>query len=210
MTTSLRRSGARTRSLSMLVGGLALAASLTACGDDGGGDTATDPATDATTSATPSESPSETPSATPSKDPAGTPSSTTTPEPDGGSAPAAPIEVTGAAGVTDATLLTGTDGGGQASPMAFAVDTDQARADFASQLDAGFGDQVSQVAAEKQAAASGATTYAAIVGVGCEPPTTVAVDAGEAGFQVTAKLPQSNIQCLAAQTYVVVFSAPDA
>ena len=71
-------------------------------------------------------------------------------------------------------------------------------------------EKVSQVAAEKQASASDATTYAAVVGVGCEPPTTVAIDAGEAGFQVTAKLPQTNIQCLAAQTYVVVFSAPDA
>ena len=46
--------------------------------------------------------------------------------------------------------------------------------------------------------------------MGCEPPRTAAVDAGEAGFQVVATLPKSNIQCLAAQTYVVVFSAPDA
>lgn len=198
MTTSLRRSGARTRTLSILVSGLALAASLTACGGDEGGDTATDPAA------------SSTPSSTPSTDPTKTPSSTTTPEPDGGSASAAPIEVTGSAGVTDATLLTGTDGGGQASPMAFALDTDQARADFASQLEPGFGERVSQFAAQQQAAASGATTYAAIVGVGCEPPRTAAVDAGEAGFQVVAELPKTNIQCLAAQTYVVVFSAPDA
>src|SRR6478672_2210246 len=199
MTTTLRRSGARTRTLAGLLGGLALTASLTACGgDDGGDDTDTDPAA------------SSTPSSTPSTDPTGTPSSTTTPEPDSGSASSEPIDVTGSAGVTDATLLTGTDAGGQASSMAFALDTDQARADFASQLDAGFGDVVSQEAATMQGSASGATTYAAIVGVGCERPRSVAIDAGEAGFQVVAKLPKSNIECLAAMTFVVVFSVPDA
>ncbi|CAM3856333.1 hypothetical protein [Nocardioides zeicaulis] len=199
MTTTLRRSGARTRTLAGLLGGLALAASLTACGgDDGGDDVASDP------------SASSTPSSTPSTDPAQTPSSTTTPEPDTGSSSRGPIEVTGSAGVKDATLMTATDAGGEASSMAFAVDTDQARADFASQLEGTLGDEVSQEAAQQQAAAPGTTPYAAIVGVGCEPPTSVAVDAGEAGFQVTAELPKSNMQCFAAMTFVVVFSVPDA
>ena len=202
MTSSLRRSGARTRTLAGLLGGLALAASLTACGGDDGGDTATDPAASTTSSAQPSTDPGT--------DPTTDPSTSTSPEPDSGSASSEPIEVRGSAGVTDATLLTGTDAGGQASSMAFALDTDQARADFASQLQNGFGDVVSQEAAAMQDSASGATTYAAVVGVGCERPRSVAIDAGEAGFQVVARLPKSNIECLAAMTFVVVFSVPDA
>ena len=46
--------------------------------------------------------------------------------------------------------------------------------------------------------------------VGCDAPRTVAIDAGEAGFEVVPKLPKSNSQCLAPMTYVVVFTVPDA
>jgi hypothetical protein len=38
----------------------------------------------------------------------------------------------------------------------------------------------------------------------------VAIDAGEAGFEVVPQMPKSTIQCLAPMTYVVVFGAPDA
>ncbi len=38
----------------------------------------------------------------------------------------------------------------------------------------------------------------------------MAIDAGEAGFEVVPKLPKSTVQCLAPMTYVVVFAAPDA
>lgn len=198
MTTSLRRSGARTRTLAALVSGVALTAALAGCGsDDGGDDTATDPA--ASSSPSPSESPSETPSETPSE----STSAPATPTPE-------PIEVRGSAGVTEAVLVTGTDAGGQASDMAFALDTDQARTDFVSGLSPEFGAVVSQTAAEQQDAASGATTYGAIAGVGCERPRQVAIEPGEAGFQVVAKLPKGNIECFAAMTFVVVFTVPDA
>ena len=39
---------------------------------------------------------------------------------------------------------------------------------------------------------------------------SVAIDAGEAGFEVVPKLPKSTVQCLAPMTYVVVFTVPDA
>ena len=195
MKTSPRLSGARahTRSLAALVTGLALATTLAACGDDAGDDTATDPAASSS-----SPSPEESTGSTPSE----------SPEPDSGSASGASISATGSAGVTEAVVLSGTEVGGSVSEMAFALDTDQAKADFASQFEPAFADVVTQTATEQQA--PGSTTYGATVAIGCEGPRSVAIDAGEAGFQVLPKIPKTNKECLAPMTYVVVFAAPDA
>ncbi|MDR7252330.1 hypothetical protein J2X46_001306 [Nocardioides sp. BE266] len=200
MKTSPRLSGARThtRSLAALVTGIALATTLAACGDDDGGDTtANDPAA-SSSSPSPDES-SETPTETPTEE---------SPEPDSDSASGASISATGSVGVTEAVVLSGTEVGGSVSEMAFALDTDQAKADFASQFEPAFADVVTQTATEQQA--PGATTYAATVAIGCEGPRSVAIDAGEAGFQVLPKIPKTNKECLAPMTYVVVFAAPDA
>lgn len=198
MSPSPRRSGARTRSASALLAALALAGGLSACGDDDGG-TATDPA--ATSTPSPSESPSDTPSETPS------PSESPSEDPSAGG-DAAPIRVEGSAGVTDAVLVDATEGGGSPSEMAFALDTDQAVADFVVGLQSGLPDEVT--AAVKDLSAPGTTPYGAVVSTGCEPPRSVAIDAGEAGFQVVPALPKSTVQCLAPVTYVVVFAVPDA
>lgn len=198
MSPSPRRSGARTRSASALLAALALAGGLSACGDDDGG-TATDPA--ATSTPSPSESPSDTPSETPS------PSESPSEDPSAGG-DATPIRVEGSAGVTDAVLVDATEGGGSPSEMAFALDTDQAVADFVVGLQSGLPDEVT--AAVKDLSAPGTTPYGAVVSTGCEPPRSVAIDAGEAGFQVVPALPKSTVQCLAPVTYVVVFAAPDA
>jgi hypothetical protein len=195
MSPSPRRSGARTRSASALLAALALAGGLSACGDDDGG-TATDPA--ATTS---TPSPSETPSESPS--PSGSPSE----DPSAGG-DATPVRVEGAAGVTDAVLVDATEGGGSPSETAFALDTDQAVADFVVGLQSGLPDEVA--AAVEDLRAPGTTPYGAVVSTGCEPPRSVAIDAGEAGFQVVPALPKGTVQCLAPVTYVVVFAAPDA
>ena len=198
MSPSQRRSGARTRSASALLAALALAGGLSACGDDDGG-TATDPA--ATSTPSPSESPSDTPSETPS------PSESPSEDPSAGG-DSTPIRVEGSAGVTDAVLVDATEGGGSPSEMAFALDTDQAVADFVVGLQSGLPDEVT--AAVKDLSAPGTTPYGAVVSTGCEPPRSVAIDAGEAGFQVVPALPKSTVQCLAPVTYVVVFSVPDA
>jgi hypothetical protein len=195
MSPSPRRSGARTRSASALLAALALAGGLSACGDDDGG-TATDPA--ATTS---TPSPSETPSESPS--PSGSPS-----EDPSANGDATPVRVEGSAGVTDAVLVDATEGGGSPSETAFALDTDQAVADFVVGLQSGLPDEVA--AAVEDLRAPGTTPYGAVVSTGCEPPRSVAIDAGEAGFQVVPALPKSTVQCLAPVTYVVVFAAPDA
>lgn len=196
-TSSLRRSGARgTRSLTALVTGLVLATSLAACGDDTATDTATDP------SASSAPSPSDEPS---SETPTGT-----SPAPETGQGGRTTIPATGSAGVTEATVVHATEGGGSASTLAFALDTDGAVSDFVGQLEGGFGDTVRATVADVAKAAPGATPYGAVVAVGCEGPRSVAIDAGEAGFEVVPQMPKSTIQCLAPMTYVLVFAAPDA
>ena len=199
MSPSPRRSGARTRSASALLAALALAGGLSACGDDDGG-TATDPA-GTTSTPSPSETPTDTPSETPS------PSESPSEDPSAGG-DATPIRVEGSAGVTDAVLVDATEGGGSPSEMAFALDTDQAVADFVVGLQSGLPDEVTT--AVEDLSAPGTTPYGAVVSTGCEPPRSVAIDAGEAGFQVVPALPKSTVQCLAPVTYVVVFAVPDA
>ncbi|MCW2738661.1 hypothetical protein [Nocardioides sp.] len=192
MNSSHRRSGSRSAAAAV-VAGLVLAAGLTSCSDDGTDDTATDPAA----SSSPSETPSETPSSEPTE---------TTPE--SGSGAQGTLPATGSAGITEVTMVSATEGGGSASTMAFALDTDQAVADFAAQFEGSFVDTVSAAATAQQAA--GSTPYGATVAIGCEAPSRVAIEAGEAGFEVIPRLPKSNIQCLAPMTYVVLFAVPDA
>lgn len=193
MTPTPRRSGVR--SATVLLAGLALAGGLAGCGGDGT-DTAEDPAP----TASPSTSTTET---TPEP-----PEESTTPPPDSGGGGRESVPATGSAGVTDAVVVGATEGGGSPSTLAFALDTDQAVADFAAQFEAGFGQLLTDTAAE--VTEPGATTYGATAAVGCEAPTSVAIEAGEAGFEVTPELPKSTVQCLAPVTYVVLFAVPDA
>lgn len=204
MTTSLRRSSARTRShsrassvLAALALGCTLVGGLAACGDDDAS-TATDPAG---TSSTPSAS--DTPSET------ATPTETPTEEPSGG-AETTPIPVEGSAGVTDAVVVDATEGGGSPSTMAMALDTDQAVADFVAGLESGLPDEVAAAVEDVAEGSPDATPYGAVVSTGCEPPRSVTIDAGEAGFEVVPTLPKSTVQCFAPVTYVVVFAAPNA
>ena len=196
LTTSLRRSGARrSRSLVAIVAGLALAAGLAACGDDGSDDTADDPSA-SSSSPSPSEEGPETP--------------TEPSVPETAESGRATIPATGSAGVTEATVVHATEGGGSASTLAFALDSEMAVSDFVGQLEAGFGDTVRATVAEVAKQSPDATPYGAVVAIGCEGPRKVTIDAGEAGFEVTPQMPKSTIQCLAPMTYVVVFSAPNA
>jgi hypothetical protein len=201
MTTSLRRSGVRTRTAALLTS-LTLATGVSACSGDGGDDTATDPdaSSDSASSApSPSEdAPSETPTETPSESEGG------------GHGTAQTIDATGSAGVTQATMVHATEAGGSASTLAFVLDTDQAVTDFVSQFDPAFTPSIGAAIGAESALAPDATPYAATVAVGCDAPRSVAIDAGEAGFEVVPRLPRKSVQCLAPMTYVVVFTAPDA
>lgn len=197
MTSSPRRSGRR--STAALVAGLALFVGLAGCGGDDTDDTATDPATSSSPSETPTESSTESPTESPTETPA---------PPETGAGGQETIPATGSAGVTEATLVSATEGGGSASTLAFALDTEQAVADFAAQFDAGFGETITTAASE--VAQPGATVYGATAAIGCEAPRSVAIEAGEAGFEVVAQLPKGTVQCLAPMTYVVLFAVPDA
>jgi hypothetical protein len=196
-SSSPRRSGARTRSAVALAATAVLAAGLAGCGSDGGDGTASDPAASPSTSRPSEDAPSESPTGT-------------TGAPESGSGGQETIPASGSAGVTEATLLSATEGGGSTSTMALALDTDQARGDFTAQLEGGFADTVSVAAAEAARQAPGSTTYGATVAIGCDAPSAVAIDAGEAGFEVVPRIPKNGVQCLAPVTYVVLFTVPDA
>ncbi|GAA5109089.1 hypothetical protein GCM10023339_08800 [Alloalcanivorax gelatiniphagus] len=212
MNTSSRRSGARSRSTSPLAGPLArplagslvvlaLAAGLSSCGSDDGDGTPTDPA-GSSSPPSPTETPTE-----PTESSTGTPTEKPGEPADG--APT-PIAATGSAGVSEAVLVHATEGDGSPSTFAFALDTDQAVQDFVVGLRSGLPERVTAAVADVSQQSPDATPYGAIVSTGCEAPRSVAIDAGEAGFEVVPALPKSTVQCLAPVTYVVVFAAPDA
>ena len=187
----------RTRSAAGVLVALGLAAGLAACGDDATEDTATDPAS--------SSSPTEVETTEPAPEPSEPAPSEEPPAPE-----AQVVEATGSAGVAEATVVAATEGGGSVSTLAFALDTEQAVADFAVELRSGLGERVSANVADLAAESPDATPYGAVAHIGCEAPTSVAIDAGEAGFEVVPALPKSTVQCLAPVTYVVLFAAPDA
>lgn len=187
----------RTRSAAGALVALGLAAGLAACGDDATEDTATDPA--------PSSSPTEVETTEPAPEPSEPAPSEEPPAPE-----AQVVEATGSAGVAEATVVAATEGGGSVSTLAFALDTEQAVADFAVELRSGLGERVSANVADLAAESPDATPYGAVAHIGCEAPTSVAIEAGEAGFEVVPALPKSTVQCLAPVTYVVLFAAPNA
>ena len=192
-TTALR---GRTRPAVGLVVGVGLALGLAACGDGGSDDSATDPApSPSTSSSTPSPTEPE-PTETPTEEPTGPNVQT--------------VEATGSAGIAEARVVGGTEGGGSVSTLAFALDTEQAVADFAVELRSGLGESVSANVADLASESPDATPYGAVAHIGCEAPTSVAIEAGEAGFEVVPALPKSTVQCLAPVTYVVLFAAPNA
>ncbi len=187
----------RTRSAAGVLVALGLAAGLAACGDDTTEDTATDPAP---SSSTPAEPESTEPAPEPTEEP--------TSEPSGPNVRT--VEATGSAGIAEATVVGATEGGGSVSTIAFALDTEQAVADFAVELRSGLGESVSATVADLAAESPDATPYGAVAHIGCDAPTSVAIEAGEAGFEVVPVLPKSTVQCLAPVTYVVLFAAPNA
>ena len=177
---------------------LLLAATLAGCAQDEP-DTATDPQS----TASPSETPSETPE--PSATPEPTESASTD---DPGAGGVQQVPATGNAGVSEATVVSATEAGGTASTLAFVLDTEQARSDFAAQFERDFA--ATAVAGLEGQGTAGSIPYGAIAAVGCDTPESVRIDAGEAGLEVTPQLPKETVQCFAPMTFVVLFSAPAA
>jgi hypothetical protein len=180
-------------SLRLAAASLALLLPLSACGDE------TAPRAEEEAGASSSAEPSDTPSASPS----GSPSA-----PSGAPGQSGPLPVTGDAGVERAVVVAGSEVGGQVSPLAFPLETRQERRDFGAVFQRGFGRKVAQAAREVDA--PGTTTWGTVAAVGCAAPSSVRIDAGEAGFQVAPRMPKNTVQCLVPVTYVVVFAAPAA
>lgn len=194
-TRRLRRSGARQ---SALTASLLLAVSLLAsgCGQESD-EAAGDPAGQASSEPTPTLPTEPTPTPTES-------APTTGP----GEGPGEPIQVTGGAGVTAATLLSRTEGGGRVETLASPLTTEVERADFVSQLDPDLAEAV--LVAVEDLPDDGSLPYGTVAAIGCDAPTAVAVEAGEAGYEVEPQLPKKTVQCFAPVTFVVVFSTPAA
>ena len=178
---------------------LLLGVVLSGCGDE-----EPDKATDPQGSAGPSAS------STPSDEPSPTPTDEPSPSDESGAGSSQTLDAIGNAGVTEATLVSATGGGGSESTLAFALDSEVAVADFVAQFEGGFADTVGTAVDETAQQAPDTTPYGATVSIGCDAPSGVAIDMGEAGFEVIPKLPKSSVQCLAPMTYVVLFAAPDA
>ena len=192
------RPSTRLRLAAILLLALPVAA---ACGDgeDTGG---AEPTTGGSASETTSE---------PSPEPSSEPTPTTEPSPSGtaGTTGASgPVPATGSAGVTEAVVVSGSEVGGEVSPLAFPLQSSQEREDFGAVFQRGFGAEVARAASGVRS--RGTSTWGAVVAVACEGPTSVRIDAGEAGYEVTPTLPKSTVQCLVPVTYVVVFAAPTA
>jgi hypothetical protein len=205
--SSRHRQGRRPAGLTGLAGlaglaGLLLVGGLSGC-TSGGDDSATDPAATSSPSS-PSETPSESPAETSSESPGETPADESSDD-----APAV-LRAVGSAGITEVLLLDATEGGGSPSTLATALDTDLAVDDFVVGLQAGLPGEVAATVADLAQQSPDATPYGAVVSTGCEPPRSVAIEAGEAGFEVVPALPKSTVQCLAPVTYVVLFAAPNA
>lgn len=121
--------------------------------------------------------------------------------------PGEALPATGDAGVVTATLVNATKAGGSASSLAFALDDDRARQDFAGQFDNDFGQDVLAALDDLDAPAD-TVPYGTVTAVGCDAPSSVRVDRGEAGFEVTPSMPKEKVQCFAPVTFVVLFAAP--
>ena len=191
-----------------LVPALLLTLLLGGCGDDGQADRGDDassepsssdssPSDPASTDPSPTEtSPTESATADPTSEPAGVQQS-------------GPVEVTGSAGVEQAVVVSGSGAGGEVSPLAFPLETAQERRDFAAAFDTSFHRKINR-AARSLGDVEGNMPWGTAVAIGCEGPSSVTIDAGEAGFEVTPTLSETTVQCLVPVTYVVVFAAPTA
>lgn len=172
----------------------ALSLALAGCSDDS---TAEDPSVD------PASSEPGTSEASPTE-PSPTESESADPEEPAPSEPVA-VPASGSAGAEQAWVVGMTQAGGRVETLATPLDSEQAVADFAAQLEGDVTDQLQQ--AVDAAGAADTMTWGTVAAIGCDAPESVTVEAGEAGFEVTPELPADRKQCVAPVTYVVVFNA---
>lgn len=108
-------------------------------------------------------------------------------------------------------LVSESNVGGEVDPRAVPLDSPQGIADFAAR----FEDQRMEESISRAIAGAsvpeGQVVFGAVVAVGCEPPTEVAVEVGPDGVEITAAPVKSTQQCLVPVTTValVAVDAPE-
>jgi ABC-type transport system substrate-binding protein len=181
-----------TRFRIVLVGALA-AAALTACGQSdtsGEPDTASDP----TSSATSEES-------TPTPGDSATATGGTGDTSTGGGA----VLVAGATASTTTTrIISVSNAHGEVSPEPVPLGDPASLKDFVAPLGADLASQV-EAAVRRTTVPDGQELWGAVVSVGCEEPTGIEIVQTFEGYEVTAMLPKSTVQCLVAVTSVALF-----
>jgi hypothetical protein len=179
---------------------LALAASLaaltlSACGQpeqDGSTDSATEP-----TSSSPTGEATTTPAPGDSTSATGGSGTTST----GGGA----LLVAGdTPSTTTAQIISVSNADGEADPRPVPVGDPASLDDFVAPLGADLGPRV-RAAVRRAEVPAGQTLMAAVVAVGCDTPTGIEVVQTFDGYEVTAVLPKSGVQCLVAVTSVALF-----
>jgi len=143
---------------------------------------------------------------------------------DAGSDPSVKVSSPGGTGGTDAggtedstgsvdfdlvDTITVTAAGGTLSEVAVPLSDDASVQEFTSQFESDDMVQQIQDAAANTDVPDGQALYAAVVSIGCDSPTDVAVTDSGAGLVITAgKVPSPQVECFAPMTTVALVLAP--
>jgi hypothetical protein len=109
-----------------------------------------------------------------------------------------------AATTTTARIITVSNADGETSPRPVPLTDPASVQDFVATMGADLGPQV-RAAVRQTDVPPGQTLMGAIVAVGCDEPTAVEVVQTFDGYEVTAVLPKSGVQCVVAMTSVALF-----
>lgn len=176
----------------VLAGALA-AATLTACGQsDGSGepDTASEPTSSATSE---QDSPAPGDSGTPGSSPG---SSST----DG----AVFLPAGATASTTTARIVSASNADGDTSPSPVPLGDRSSLRTFVAPLGADLGPRV-EAAVRETTVPAGQHLMGAVVAIGCEEPTGIELTQTFEGYEVSARVPKTDVQCLVAVTSVALF-----
>jgi hypothetical protein len=184
---------------------LVLAASLAALTLSACGPSAQDGSTDGGAEA-PSDSPSSSPSSSPvSEDPAPGDSASATGGTGATSTGGGTLLVAGdTPSTTTAQIISVSNADGETDPRPVPVGDPASLDDFVAPLGADLGPRV-RAAVRRAEVPAGQTLMAAVVAVGCDAPTGIELVQTFDGYEVTAVLPKSGVQCVVAATSVALF-----
>lgn len=168
---------------------------LAGCGDQAGEDASGND--DATTSESPSGSTSPSDGA----------DSTDGGAAGSGSSSGSPLQVTGDADAVAVGVVSASNAGGETSPYASALRGRRQVRRFVAPLAPNLRGPIRQ-AVRTADVPEGRLLFGAVVAIGCDTPTGITVERTWDGYQVTAQVPKSGVQCLVPVTSVALFHVP--